>query len=380
MRKKRISKTKLAGIVTDCVMFLCLVLQMLFVFTGNIVHEWLGIVFFACLLAHMILKRKWIAGALRNLRNNRAPGMILFEAVTVLLLLCVLALMVSAMDVSRVLFPEILIFGSADLHRYLATAVLALSVLHAGLSIRRRSEHKRRVTAAVLLLTALSVAAGAFLVPYLNRHFRKVEIGYAQAVSGEKLALAGKKPLTVYFTRLGNTDFAQDVDAVSGASLLLADGRLTGSCELLADMTRDILENEVRPIRLTGEKYPSSYSGTVADAQRELREDARPAVEQIDISGYDEIILIYPLWWNTIPMPVASFLESADFSGKTVFLIATQGSRGFGSSVRAVRDLIPGADVRGGISIYCDDIPHARAELFDYLREALRREDASAKN
>ena len=36
-------KSKLAGIVMDCLMFLLLVLQMLYVFTDNTVHEWLGI-------------------------------------------------------------------------------------------------------------------------------------------------------------------------------------------------------------------------------------------------------------------------------------------------------------------------------------------------
>ena len=85
---------------------------------------------------------------------------------TVLLFVCILVLMISSMGVSRMIFPWFPYLGSADLHRYLATAVLALSVLHAGLSIRRRSEHKRRVTAAVLLLTALSVAAGAFLLGF----------------------------------------------------------------------------------------------------------------------------------------------------------------------------------------------------------------------
>ena len=67
------------------------------------------------------------------------------------------------------------------------------------------------------------------LVPYLNRHFKVVRISYAEKVHGEKVDWKGSKPLVVYFTRLGNTDFDDDVDAVSGASLLLADGKLMGT-------------------------------------------------------------------------------------------------------------------------------------------------------
>ena len=82
--------------------------------------------------------------------------------------------------------------------------------------------------------------------------------------------------------------------AVSGASLLLADGRLMGSGELLADMVQDAVGCDTRAIVLTGEKYPSSYGDTVAVAQRELRRDSRPAIEPVNVSEYDEIILIYP--------------------------------------------------------------------------------------
>ena len=73
------------------------------------------------------------------------------------------------------------------------------------------------------------LALGLWVVPYLNRHFRRVEVDYQESVSGEKASWAGEKPLVVYFTRVGNTDFEEDVDAVSGASLMLASGKLTGN-------------------------------------------------------------------------------------------------------------------------------------------------------
>ncbi|MBQ6324612.1 MAG: hypothetical protein IJI26_00925 [Clostridia bacterium] len=359
-----------AGILVDGLMFLLLILQMLYVFTGNVAHEVLGIAFFACLALHIILKRRWLTG-LTGKGRKQSAGRKWFNAVTALLLMTAAALMVSAMDVSRTLFPNVLILGSADLHRYLATAVLTLSVLHGGLSVMRRTKKKKLLTIVMIALMILSLVLGLALVPYMNRHLKTVEVDRESTVSGEQLSWTGEKPLVVYFTRLGNTDLAPDVDAVSGASLLLADGELMGSDQLLAEMVQDAIGCEARAITLTGEKYPSSYGATVVAAQRELRQNSRPGIEPIDVSEHDGIILIYPLWWGSIPMPVASFLESSDLTGKTIYLIATQGSSGFGASANAIRTLCPGADVREGISIYCEDIPGAREQIGRYLQSIL---------
>ena len=69
-------------------------------------------------------------------------------------------------------------------------------------------------------------------------------------------------------------------------------------------------------------------------------------------------------------MPMATFLEGNDFSGKTIYLIATQGSAGFGSSTSFVREKTEGADVIEVMSIYCDDIPNSRGAIAEWLKEA----------
>ncbi len=85
------------------------------------------------------------------------------------------------------------------------------------------------------------------------------------------------------------------------------------------------------------------------------------------MTGYDCVILIYPLWWYSIPMPVATFLDQNDFSGKTVYLIATQGGSGYGNTVTEIKELCPKAKVIPGTSIYCEDIPDSRDELLQLL-------------
>lgn len=363
MEKRDIMKK--AGIAVDVLMYAILLIQMIYVFTGNIVHEVLGIGFFLCLAGHIFIKRRQIIPLFKP--GNKSAARRFSDAVTILLMLAIAALMVSSLDVSRTLFPRFRLFGSADLHVYLATAVLALSVIHGGMKGFIRTKKKKLAAFLMAAGGIASVAVGLALVPYLNRHFRTVNINYTEAVSGERVELSGGKTLAVYFTRVGNTDFEQDVDAVSGASLMLADGELMGNTQLIAGMIENAAECDVKAITLTGEKYPSGYGDTVSVAGKELSAGERPGIEPVDIAEYDRVILVYPLWWGTVPMPVATFLESNDFTGKPLYLIATQGSSGYGSSVDDIKAMAKGADVQPVMSIYCDDIPYSRQVIGEWL-------------
>ena len=360
---------KRVGMIADILMYALLIAQMLYVFIGNNVHEVLGICFFICLTVHVVIKGWWFGSLFKKKEASRRA----FDVVTCLLFISILVLMISSMGVSRFIFPWFRFLGSSDLHRYMATAVLTFGVLHGGMAMHRRAKNKKMA----VLLTALGCIAalsiGIFAVPYMNRHLRSVEISYKEKVPDEKIEWAGDKPLVVYFTRVGNTDFESDVDAVSGASLMIRDGELTGSDQFLADMVADMIGCDTAAITLTGKRYPSSYNDTISVAGVELREQARPDIEPIDVSGYDSVILIYPLWWNSIPMPVASFLEQNDWDGKTIYLIATQGSSGYGSTISEIVTLAAGANVIPGESIYCEDIPDAGDKLTDLIKSWNRK-------
>lgn len=65
----------------------------------------------------------------------------------------------------------------------------------------------------------------------------------------------------------------------------------------------------------------------------------RPALADTnaDISKYDTILLGFPIWWYVAPTIVNTFLESYDFSGKTIILFATSGGSGFGNTLRELK-------------------------------------------
>lgn len=77
---------------------------------------------------------------------------------------------------------------------------------------------------------------------------------------------------------------------------------------------------------------------------------SRPALADTDapVAGYDVIFLGFPIWWYTAPTIINTFLESYDFTGKTVVLFATSGGSGLGRSAAGLRPSAPGARIVDG--------------------------------
>ena len=68
----------------------------------------------------------------------------------------------------------------------------------------------------------------------------------------------------------------------------------------------------------------------------------------IDISGYDEIILGFPIWWYVAPTIINTFLEAHDFAGKKIVLFATSGGSGFGNTAKELQSSAPNAQIVEG--------------------------------
>jgi len=70
--------------------------------------------------------------------------------------------------------------------------------------------------------------------------------------------------------------------------------------------------------------------------------NSRPELAaQIDISDYDTIFVGFPIWFYTAPRIINTFLESADFTGKKVYLFATSGGSGLGRTVETLQKICP---------------------------------------
>lgn len=65
----------------------------------------------------------------------------------------------------------------------------------------------------------------------------------------------------------------------------------------------------------------------------------RPAIagKVSNMSEYEVVFVGFPIWWYTAPNIINTFLESYDFSGKTIILFATSGGSGFGKTVEKLK-------------------------------------------
>ena len=72
---------------------------------------------------------------------------------------------------------------------------------------------------------------------------------------------------------------------------------------------------------------------------------SRPAIaDKVEhMEQYDTVYVGFPIWWYVAPTIINTFLESYDFSGKTVIPFATSGGSGFGNTIKELQPSAPQA-------------------------------------
>lgn len=143
----------------------------------------------------------------------------------------------------------------------------------------------------------------------------------------ESTGTQGGNVLIAYFSWGGNTQgIAEEIQAQTGADLF-----------------------EIQMV----EPYSTDYNTVLEQAQQDQNAQARPELSTHveDMEQYDTILLGYPNWWASIPMPVASFLEEYDFTGKTIVPFCSHGGGRFGQSLTAITKLVPEAVLGEGLAI-----------------------------
>ena len=138
----------------------------------------------------------------------------------------------------------------------------------------------------------------------------------------------GSRVLIAYFSWGGNTrSIAGEIQRQTGADIF-----------------------EISPVKAYSSDYNTVLMGDQEDQHRQARPELDAHVGNMD--DYDIILLGYPNWWASIPMPIASFLEEYDLSGKQVIPFCSHGGGRFGQSLTAIAKLAPDSDMGEGLSIH----------------------------
>lgn len=191
-----------------------------------------------------------------------------------------------------------------------------------------------------------------------------VEPGQLQRGVTDHVA-SGGKVLVVYFS-VPETD---GVDASSGASRVNADGKLQGNTQYVATVIQEATGGKLFEIK-TVHTYPGSHKELVDAAKKEHDADARPqlATHIDDLKDYDVVFVGFPNWWYDMPMPLYTFFEEYDFSGKTIVPFCTHGGSRFSQAVQTIRKLEKEAVVLDGYAIYQDRVGESKPNVLNWLK------------
>ena len=351
--------------IINVILGLLYILLLGYAFTGSKLHEIAAVVFLAVAVIHNIVNIRWYRALNKGVYTGKRK---VFTVINIALLIDVTAILATGILNSRYLFPTVPhVTGIGQIHKILAIVGLVLIVLH--VSVHTFANHRKRLILVAVSVCVFALILDLFMLPYLKRHFLTVEIDRETVISGERVDFGNRTILTVYFTRVGNTDFEDGVDAVSGASLLLDEGgAMLGNSQVIGQMIQNAAGGGLISIN-TKKRYPSSYSATISAADAEMKTQELPELINMpkSLDEYDTVFLVFPLWMYTIPRPVETFLNSYDFSKKTVIPAVTHGGSGTGKSLEAIRAVCGGTVVEEPLEIYCDDIPYCRARVTQWL-------------
>ena len=175
--------------------------------------------------------------------------------------------------------------------------------------------------------------------------------------------------LIAYFTWAENTYVenpeAVNVDATTSASVLPP-----GNAAKMAGWIQEEIGGDLFSIVVT-EPYSSDYDECLDRAADEKADHARPELlyHVENMEDYDIVFLGYPNWWASIPMPIASFLEEHDLSGKTIVPFCSHGGGRFGQSLTAIAKLAPDAALGEGLAVNYSGGSTLSQDIADWLEK-----------
>ena len=164
--------------------------------------------------------------------------------------------------------------------------------------------------------------------------------------------------LVAYYSRAGqNYGNGGVINLPKGNTEILAEA-------IAADLGADLFKIE------TVEPYPEDYFATTDQAKRELRDQARPAIQGPlpNMEGGAAIVLGCPIWWGDEPMIVRTFIEGVDLAGKTIVPFTTHGGSGLGRVPANLAAALPDCLFLDGLAVAGVDVDGAHDQVVEWAK------------
>lgn len=166
------------------------------------------------------------------------------------------------------------------------------------------------------------------------------------SISSAILAQSGNskpKILVTYFS-VPETDA---VDASTGASRMLKNGKVIGTTAYAAEMIGQATGADLFEIKTLNQYPTQSHKALIDYAKNEAETKTYPKIVNTisNFNDYDIVFVGYPNWWYDMPMVIYTLFNDYDFSGKTIIPFCTHGGSGFSQSVETIKRMEKNAKV-----------------------------------
>ena len=160
------------------------------------------------------------------------------------------------------------------------------------------------------------------------------------------------KALIVYFSRADENYAVGYIDK--------------GNTEIVAEYVQELTDADMfkaEPLV----PYAADYATCIKEAKQRIGN--APIKDKLnDISTYDTVFVMSPIYWGTYAPEIETALEGLDFGGKTVRVISTHEGSGLGSMVSDVKRICKGADVqKNGLAITGSQAKESKKKVAEWL-------------
>ncbi len=180
------------------------------------------------------------------------------------------------------------------------------------------------------------------------------------------IRVTSKKILVAYFSRAGQNWNVGPDNSIGNIK--------KGNTEIVAEMIAEKTGADLHKIQ-TKKAYPSDYMECVKVANKEQEEDARPELKSSvkNWDSYDVVFLGYPIWCADMPMALYTFLESYDFSGKTIIPFCTNEGSGLADTEAAIKESCPEVKMKQGFEIEGNVAQYSRKKTGQKIEKWLKK-------
>ena len=169
---------------------------------------------------------------------------------------------------------------------------------------------------------------------------------------GNKISLRDKKSLIIYFSRADENYAVGYIEK--------------GNTEIIAEYVKEFTNADMFKVEPVID-YSKDYSTCIEEAKK--RAGNAPIKEKVpDISEYEVIYVMTPIYWETYAPEIETALKDLDFTGKTIRIITTHEGSGLANVPNDVKRICKGANVlNDAIAIRGTDCKNARGKIENWI-------------